>query len=155
MTTTTSTASQYKNFQGSKYDSSMSNAQITSRIRADIKAAVKSGELPKAEYSVRKSSGRGIRIEISNISMNVANAARVNAEADRPLEFTPLPILSVEAKELVRQLEQLSYCYNYDRSDMGSDYFDTNFYLTVQFGSEDMRLSVQGHLLAREFGGVR
>jgi hypothetical protein len=130
---------------GSKYAMAdkLSAAEIAKLVRADIKAAVKSGELPKAKYSVRKESyagGRSINVSISCIEkpgFRYYNPERLRADVERPHEHCGIPYRSEEAQALIDQVEKLVNAYNFDGSDIMTDYFHVNFYASVEISDYD------------------
>lgn len=122
---------------GSKYESSkgLNRAEIAKLVRADIKAAVASGALPKAKYSVRvKSFSGGGSIDITFSFVEEPGFALFNAERlafDIEHEhhvYSPDPIYSERAREMTKKLEAILGAYNYDGSDSQVDYFNVRFY---------------------------
>jgi len=106
-----------RNFKGAKYDGTILDAAVIAKnIREDIKQAVKKNELPKGKYSVRisrYSMGRSINIRAKEIEFPVYG------EDGRLNKFG----------ELLRDsLEKIRNAYNYDNSDIMTDYFDVNYY---------------------------
>ena len=123
---------------GSKYaaNKDASTTDIAKMIRADIKAAVKSGELPKAKYSVRSdyySMGSSINVRISNVPGPTFNAAwfvwneanpyaRGGSGPEEARErFAP------KVTDALKKLEEIVDAYNYNGSDSSTDYYDVNF----------------------------
>lgn len=118
----------YERSYGSKYHSTqgngyMSAADIAKLMRADIKAAVKSGELPDVKYSVtveNYSGGRSINIRIQDLP-----DAWVKGEDHYGYERD---ILTPEAKAVQDKVQAIHNAYNYDGSEIQVDYFDVNYY---------------------------
>lgn len=124
---------------GAKYDASLSKAEIAARIRADIKAAQKAGDLPAMTVSVRcrtATYSKAIDIRITAWSGPICSTKRVRE--DMTGAYTHTPMYSRAALALLDSVKAIADAYNYDRSDMQTDYFDVNFYLSVDF-SYDLR----------------
>lgn len=122
---------------GTKYESSkgLSRVEVAKLIRADIKAAVASGELPAAKYSVTcKSFSGGGSIDISyskvaDPTFRLLNEERVRFDIEHGhMEFTRLPLYSERAQEITKRLDGILAAYNYDGSDTQTDYFNVRFY---------------------------
>lgn len=123
------------NFVGSKYEVNrdLDIRDIAKLVRADIKASVKEGALPKGKYAVRiehYSMGQSLHVELSGTGKTwclpelcAAYSRNAAAYADG---FVP------EFHEVVAKLEEIANAYNYDRSDSQTDYFDSNFHLHVE-----------------------
>jgi hypothetical protein len=121
------------NFTGSKYELTrdLSLAEINKMIRADIKAAVKSGDLPAAKYAVTKS-GNAIRVAISSLPFAVLNPAAFYLCGEWPtIRGIARERWTAEAIATREVVQEIVNAYNYDRSESMTDYFDTRFYLTV------------------------
>lgn len=132
---------------GSKYESTkdLSRVEIAKLIRLDIKAAVKDGSLPKAKYSVTTQSysgGGSISVTISDVDVpgfRMANPARLawnqqsphRALCDAPKEAYALR--SPEAEELLKKVKAITDSYNFDGSDIQTDYFHVRFYDHIEF----------------------
>lgn len=131
---------------GIKYNSKLSTKDIASIIRQEIKEEIKQGNLPKAKYSVRKDSYNAIRVYISNVQSPklMFNPHHILFQKENPSFYTGnLPIFheareryTPEGKRVLAKLETMLQAYNYDGSDSQSDYFNVNFYATVQFDWE-------------------
>lgn len=126
---------------GSKYDPSRDIADIAKLVRADIKAAVKSGALP---------AGLKVRVRIDRFSMGCSLdvvvvdgvdgcfnvefwrdlKVRPNDSSQRPSRYTPA------GKALLATLENMCRLYQFVDVDSMSDYYATNFYLGVKFDAE-------------------
>lgn len=121
---------------GSKYEAGLSTVEIAKRLRAEIKAAIKDGKLPKMTVSVRVPHYNDLQIRISDLPLNPYTrlyAAARNASLD--LYNTPWrdQVHTAEALAIRDRLEEMAQAYRRDNSDISSDYFDCNFYLSVNF----------------------
>lgn len=127
---------------GPKYDKDITTTEIAKRVRADIKAAVKTGTLPKGiKVSVRTdyfSGGSSIDARITTFPGTVIkpevigpngkidwNAVELNRFGDEPGIYTK-PV-----REAVALIEAILSDYNFDGSDSMTDYFHVRFYSHV------------------------
>lgn len=125
-----------KTVYGAKYESTrdMNRAELAKLIRADIKAAVVAGKLPKAKYSVTKkdfAGGGSINVSFSNVveaGFCLFNLERLALDVSDPHTFTSMPRYSERATEITNVLEGIMGAYNFDGSDSQSDYFHVRFY---------------------------
>ena len=122
-------------FTGTKYDISRTTADCAKLIRADLKAAVKAGELPKGlKLSVRTTSVRAIRIEVKAAPFVFLNPEYVREATLNPHVFQAARLrYSDETIALLARIERIANGYNMDRSEIESDYFHVHYYLTVCF----------------------
>lgn len=112
-----------KGFEGSKYVAGRSRKEIASLIRQDIKAGIKSGDLPKGLKCSIRCSGSSIDCDIVGLPAgfpvwNEAVGGGHRCESAWDPKFS----------ELRNKLRALVQAYRYDDSDAMTDYFDTNFY---------------------------
>jgi hypothetical protein len=129
-------------FTGAKYDRNLSAADVSKAVRADIKAAIKSGALPAGvKCSVTSSTysmGRSVTVKVvacpglaintvEFVAFEIATGGRVCFDGERR---TP------EAIALVKTLKQMLCAYQEDRSDIESDYHNVSFYDHVDIGWE-------------------
>lgn len=119
---------------GSKFQDRLSTVEIAKILRSQISQMIKSGELPKAKISVRTSHGNSLGISVSSLPANPYTrlyAAARNAGLD--LYNTPWrgQVHTPEAIAILEKLEDMAREYRRDNSDISSDYFDCNFYLSV------------------------
>lgn len=130
---------------GSKYDSKLSTKEIAALLRTELKAAVKAGKFPTGtKFSVRYrsySGGSSIDISVTALPAGFAlhNPERVRFEVEHPHEYVVdfhYPIFTPEAKALLASVKAMMDAYNYDRSDIQSDYFDVAFYGHAQYDSD-------------------
>jgi hypothetical protein len=119
----------------------LDTTEIAKRIREEIKAAVKSKELPKGKYSVRSdkySMGASITVEASRLPFRVINpdAYRV----DRGANWATFDSVhhrsrfTAQAQEVERKLSAIVDGYHWDRSDSMTDYYNERF-------AKDVRLT--------------
>jgi hypothetical protein len=137
-----------KKHTGSRYEETRgeSRTAIAARIRADIKALVKSGKLPKGKYSVRTRSyagGGSIDVSISDLAVSrVMNPAREEYLAANPhanwatLPAEAVPHYSPAVMSVHAAIEAIHDSYNYNNSDSMTDYFDVRYYgsVTIDYG---------------------
>lgn len=160
------TRSSYARKYGAKYEKDLNRRDIAKRIREDIKAAVTSGELPAAKYSVRiqsYSGGGSITVTCTEVpGLEVLSAARVLADFDNHNSYSTLPWRSDAAAKLEAKLEAMVGAYNYDGSDSMSDHFDVNFYQHIEVGGalgrDQERTAIllrYGRVSEEDHGGVK
>ena len=117
-------------FVGSKYHATegMDVAELAKLVRADIRTAIKNGELPRTarDYSVtiqRYSGGRSL-----NVTMKDADHLRVWTWTGYGWVYG----LTDEGKRIESVLTEIVQSYNYDDSDIMTDYFHVRFYSHVK-----------------------
>jgi hypothetical protein len=126
---------------GSKYRETqgLDVAEIAKLVRKDIKAAQKRGDLPKAmKASVRierYSGGQSLDVEIKSGVSGVLNKARIDDNARNPYGQPVHPILSDYGKALLDTIKALVGAYNFDNSDLQTDYHYVRFFSHIQFSS--------------------
>lgn len=109
----------YAGAKGPKYIGRRPLKEVSTDIRRDLKDAVASGDLPSGlKFSV-KSDNRGT----SAIRVRVSGTPRTRDESGR---------LTGEAKAVYDKVDSIVNAYNRDNSDMMTDYFDVDYYGTVQ-----------------------
>lgn len=111
-------------------------AEVAKRVRREIAAQVKSGKLPAIKTTVRVhrfAGGQKLNVEVTQVPQGfpVANRARVEHEYRHPREPSHLDMLSTEARLLLKAIEQIVAPYHWDRSDIQTDYWCCNFYLSI------------------------
>lgn len=148
----------YEKTYGSKYDANLSVKEIAAIVRGEIKAAVKAGTLPKGKYSVRKEHHNSIRVEIA--PEGEVFDARYLADEDyirgpmimdgdkmiRPSRYVPVVAAAVKT------VEAMLWAYNYDGSDIQSDYFNVNFYSNVTVCA-DYYAAREAYQTAQDYAG--
>jgi len=113
---------------GAKYQRDLDIVEIAKRMRADIRAAVASGDLPKAKYSVtceRYSMGRSIDINATALPFEVYAREYIQhriGRAEHPGFF-----LSEQARIVTAKLKAIHDAYNFDGNDLQTDYHNMNF----------------------------
>jgi len=123
---------------GTKYQYGRNIKDIAKDIRKDIKSATKAGTLPSGtKVSVkisRYSMGQSLTAAIKTLGdgVGILNPARVRWEFDNPYKcpnvveagemYTPV------AAEALKVIEKIVASYNYDNSDIMTDYYDVEFY---------------------------
>lgn len=128
---------------GSKYEHGLDTAEIAKRIRVDIKHAIQTGALPKGlKTSVRLrrfSGGSAIDAEVVGVPANfvILNPERLTYEREHPHSSGAMtfPIFTKEMYAVVDALKAIHVAYNYDGSDIMTDYFRVHFYggVTVDY----------------------
>lgn len=130
---------------GSKYDERLDVAEIAKRVRADLKALIKAGTIPKGKYSVtiqRFSGGCSLRVRLDQLISThlMLNSERVKFEQENPHAFPGnLPQFSPTGKALLKTVEAVVNAYNFDGSRTESDYWNVNFYDSVDFDGDFLR----------------
>lgn len=141
----------YERTYGSNYEATKEiydTSVLAKLIRADIKAAVKAGDLPKATYSVQTrkyAGGSAIDIELRDLEgawvaedMTKCPSNSTCREGDhyshRGCEGAEH--LSDEAALAKIILSQIQNSYNFDGSETQVDYWDVRFYGHVQVESK-------------------
>lgn len=119
---------------GSKYVKGLSTKDIAARMRAEIKLAVERGELPgkPVSYSVRSRDYNSIDIAVRGLL-----GSRDTDENANRREGKRWPWLTDEARRIMGILDTLHNAYNYDGSDIMTDYFDVNYYGGVTIETEE------------------
>jgi hypothetical protein len=115
---------------------------IAKRVREDIAAAVRIGDLPKAKYSVRTdkySMGSSITIEATRLPFPVLNRDAFHVvgnwvELDR-MHFSNR--FTLEAQHVDRMLNRIVTAYHWDRSDPMSDIYNERFHRDVRVTPRD------------------
>jgi hypothetical protein len=122
---------------GAKYNTDLDIKEIAKLVRKDIKAAVKAGSLPKEmKVSVRVkrySGGQSLNLNVKSFPGGFLNPAYVKAVKVNPhlcyTEYPPRYYLHVS--RALTTLDNLANAYNYNNSDTMVDYFDVNYYVSV------------------------
>jgi transcription antitermination factor NusG len=122
---------------GRKYDSKLSNKEIASRIRQDVKNAISKRKLPNGlKVSVRYQSysgGSSIHLNVTAWppGFNWLNPAWVKLIVAEPHRYHEVERYTPKAKEILKKLEEIHGAYNHDGSDSMSDHFDVKYYGAV------------------------
>ena len=132
-------------------------ADIAKDMRADIKAAQKAGNLPRdLKVSVRISNysmGRSISMTVPfsekfwvTCTGTVPGTEFFHDEGVTTGRACPFykheqgethEALSIEGQRVQKVLEEIHWAYNYDGSDIQTDYFDRNYYGQVEMESRE------------------
>ena len=127
-------------YYGPKYQQGMDGAKISAAIRSDIKAAVAAGALPRGKYSVRLdrfSGGKSITVTATDVDLDLFDPRFLRHEIEtNGRVFYQGERFSEAQRALLKKLEKLANAYNYDGSDIQSDYFHVNYYLHVKMDWE-------------------
>lgn len=121
---------------GNKYEATknLDIAVIAQLVRDDIKAALADGTLLKGtKCGVRISrfaGGRSMRITIKAFAGQVWTDEFIGSDPRRCFEGERRTAI---AQSTVHVLERILRAYNYDNSDIMTDYFDVRFYSSVEF----------------------
>jgi len=114
--------------EGTKYNGFRSAVEISKDIRQDIKEEIAAGRLPKdLKVSVKSryyAGGQSIDIKWSS---SVATHAIDESYGRHSIKASTL------GADISIRLKQIADAYNYDNSDVQSDYFDTLFYCFPQW----------------------
>lgn len=127
---------------GAKYEFSLDIAEIARRVRKDLKAAQVAGELPAdATFAVRISrfsGGQSLDVTLTGMP----DSWIYNSPGLEPnyAEYVPAHGgYTDEAQAAMRTAQAIVFAYNYDGSDIQSDYFNVNFYSHVKIQNERER----------------
>lgn len=124
---------------GSKYEVGMDIAEIAKRVRADIKAAQEKNELPAdATFSVRTrrfSGGQALDVTILGMPDSWIYVSP-GLEPDYANYIPAHGGQTDEAKRAGDLVGAIVFAYNYDGSDVQSDYSNVNFYSHVTIQDE-------------------
>jgi hypothetical protein len=108
---------------------------VNQKIREDLKR-----ELPNLTFSVQKD---GRRIYLTLVSGNFKPFKALTADEEKGYRGINQYYIDSEesltdmAKDVMKKAKEIADRYNYDKSDIQSDYFDVNFYLSLYIGSYD------------------
>jgi hypothetical protein len=129
----------YEKTTGTKYQAGRDIAEVAKLVRKDLKAAQVAGELPTdATFAVRvdRFSG-GQSLDVTIIGM--PDSWTYNQPGLEPNYAEYIPAhggQTDQATAAVRKIERIVFAYNYDGSDIQSDYFNVNFYSRVKIQDE-------------------
>jgi hypothetical protein len=134
-----------------------STAEIAKSIRADIKAAIKAGKLPKGiKVSTRihcYAGGSSIRVEVTELPDGFPVVSRerfayLRANPRETLFSLPYELRERESPEglaVLATLNAIVDVYHWDESDISADYFHCNFHRRISIsddlaGADEKRL---------------
>ncbi|MFD9690174.1 hypothetical protein ACFWXO_30950 [Kitasatospora sp. NPDC059088] len=139
---------------GEKYNSRLSTTEIAALIRNDVKMqqklAVRSAEDGPGTVKVPNAIGdapAGVKFSIrreyfsggSAIRMTIKNAAPEWAWTTGIVHGFERQVPTEQLKALADELKALGNAYNFDGSDITTDYFHVNYYLTLDIETTDGR----------------
>jgi hypothetical protein len=117
-----------------KGDERLDTAEIAALVRADIKEAVKRGDLPKAKYSVvtdKYSMGSSITVRASEFPGRVLNPAAFIVHPDSPYMVQDRDrfksMYTTAAQATLDKLHAIVNAYHWDKSDPMSDVYNERF----------------------------
>jgi hypothetical protein len=120
-------------------DPMLNTTEVAAKVRADIKAAVKRGTLPRAKYSVQTdyySMGSSITVKATQLPFPVLDAdAFIVRPGNSYISFDSehhRSRFTREAADVDRQLNAIVDAYHWDRSDLQSDYHNQRFARDVE-----------------------
>jgi len=133
---------------GSQYDTRLGTKEIAELIRRQVRLEARAGLLPEGKWSVtlaRFSGGSSITIRFEPLAERAFDFARafynherVVQEAERPHDYSRIPLRSPFGASLEARLERMLAEHNHDGSDAATDYFDVKFYAHVRIGGPDL-----------------
>jgi hypothetical protein len=131
----------YERVYGEKYQKGLDIAEIAKLVRKDIRAAIKSGNLPEIRTSVRisrYSGGQSLNVEIKGVpdGFVIHNPEWVRFSLENPHIVPRIPRYSEKSRDVEKTLERIVSAYNHDGSETMIDYFDVNFYAHVGWSYE-------------------
>lgn len=138
----------YNDYTAPKYDPKLSREDIKARILADLKAAVASGDLPACKPTLREGTGVGtlsITVTLRDLAVPALRPEYVRYECGAGAEPEPYPgrwrndsrHTEAAVKALARA-EEIAGAYNFDKSDIQTDYFHVGYYLHVQLDPKQL-----------------
>lgn len=108
-----------------KYKEGMTSNDISKAIRKDLKEA-----FPKLKFSVRQDNGG----YSTSISVEVKDFGYITAVKDKNDKYG---YIRMDApNKLIDKIEMVANAYNYDGSDIYTDYFDVRYYLNVRYSGD-------------------
>jgi hypothetical protein len=109
-----------------------SRKELAAFVRADIKACQKKGQLPKdMKVSVRiqsYSGGGSINVRVTEAGFKVCEDSYLHNAAGGHYRNENAGYLTVQAEAVKNKLSAILAAYNYDDSEIQTDYFDVRFY---------------------------
>ena len=130
------------NFTGNKYEATrnLTVKEIAKLIRKDVKENIQSGLLPKIKVSVTTESFAGgsvINLRVKKAPFNPFNEDYVKSHIENPYGTRHgIERFTQEAKDVLHKLEDIVNQYNYDNSDLMTDYFERGFYESIEYDYE-------------------
>lgn len=118
----------YEKTYGAKYEETkdLNRTEIAKLIRADLKEA-----FPGFKWAVRKSArGSSIYVAVTEAPADLVVEHEVSDHYGKNMRYTPA------ALEVIEKAKAIVDAYNYDGSDIQSDYFNVRFYCHPEFSYE-------------------
>lgn len=139
----TQVASSASHYTGSKYDRNMSCKEIAAKLRTELKQDFKDWK-----FSVH-SDYNHVDVRITQIPAYVPLYNPKWVEEERACKWdsgTGTARYSAQVREVMDHINAWLYEYNYDKSDIQSDYFEVKFYSTVDicYKFEQTRMHERG-----------
>ena len=136
---------------GYKYKENMDIVEIAKLIRADIKKA--HPEIKASVRTSRYSMGRSIDVSLT-VKFPVLNPPKF--EADYVGEhYSVHPWATERAATLKKSIEDIVEAYNFDGSDIMSDYYNTNFGGSVNFNNTNAEYDMIQDLLRAGYRNIK
>lgn len=139
------------NYVGSKYNTSMSTKDIATSIRCELKA-----KFPGCKFSVtmkKFSMGSSIAVTLMSAPKQVFTQETIDYAKENNVSLycninhygiQSIDYITAYAKEILEKTFDIVKSYNYDNSDIMSDYHETNFYIHIAIGKWDKPFIVRG-----------
>lgn len=112
---------------GTNYEATkgLNKVEITKLIRKDIKAA-----FPGVKFTCR--GGHSISVNIVSAPFAIVSREWVAFSKENPHVYNAdLPRYTPETNKMIKDIQSIIGSYNYDGSDIQSDYFNVRFYSNV------------------------
>ena len=117
---------------GDRYDTSLSMDAITKIIRAYCK-----GHYPDCKFSVTRKDYNSITVALMEAPFEAIPEDADDYTKRHSHTQHATKCGTKEAREIMEDIELFANSYNYDHSDIYTDYFDRNFYLWLEIGKWD------------------
>lgn len=143
---------EYRRWEGSRYDMNLSLSDICRRIK---EYAAK--RFPTCKFSVHKDGYRAIDVVLVSGDFSAYATEKDKESGYRSFNHHHTEInteYSERCREVLRLVSEYAQSYNYDNSDIMTDYFDVNFYLNVTVGKwnkayVDTSVVIKGEKIAK------
>lgn len=138
---------------GKKYDKALNTTQIAAKFREDVKQAIASGDLPKGvKLSVKTSyfsGGSSIHVKIVAVPCQTIDveAWLERDDYDAMRRRGSMGLYTEESRNIRAKLNAMLQAYNYDGSDIMTDYFHVRFYGDVEI--DDKATAREREILAK------
>ena len=122
------TTSTYYQNAGQNFDPALNLKTITSRIRVDARQLAKTFPIVKA-VSVRMRHHSAIDCVVSFVEgVELVNPRWADSQANWNPSERPEPLHTERVREVLKAVETIRDSYNYNNSDLMTDYFDVGYY---------------------------